>query len=501
MNFMRLAYPLACTLAVACKADSGDTTDGQTDGTSNATPASTSDTSAGTVDEPTTAGSNPDTSDGTSTTTPNPTSTTTVDPTGETTADDTTTGTPPVCPYTPVDGTPGVELQLLASGFDRPVLAVSHPTDPDRLFVVEQGGHIKILEPGETTAPADDAAFLFIAVANANADEIGPEQGLLGLAFHPDFPADPRVYINYNPPMNGGPTFIDEFSLDPNDPNKVDPASRRPVYAVGQPATNHNGGMINFGADGFLYIGMGDGGGGGDTYNTGRDTSSQLSKFLRIDVEPDGNPDSNQACDQCPMVEGFDFTVPADNPFVGDPDYAPEIWAVGMRNPWRWHFDSATGTLYAADVGQGNFEEVSVIEKAGDYGWSIMEGNNCFENAPCDTSAPPNGVNSDGMTAPLIDYDSNNGNCSVTGLGVYHSCEVPGWDGIYFYADYCSANIMALVWDGSTVNDLGIVANAGEAVIGSGSTGYGDVLVTTVVTDDFGTLLDGKVYRIVPTPG
>ncbi len=198
------------------------------------------------------------------------------------------------------------------------------------------------------------------------------------------------------------------------------------------------------------------------------------------------------------MVEGFDFTVPADNPFVGNPEYAPEIWATGLRNPWRWQFDSATGTLYAGDVGQGNFEEISVIEKAGDYGWSIMEGNNCFENAPCDTSAAPNGVNADGMTAPLIDYDSNNGSCSVTGLGVYHSCEVPGWDGIYFYADYCSANIMALVWDGSTVDDIGTVANAGEAVIGSGSTGHGDVLVTTVVTDDFGTLLDGKVYRIAP---
>jgi len=498
MNFMRFTYPLACTLVVACKADSGDTTDSQTDGTSNATPAGTTETSAGTVDEPTTAGSNPETSDGTSTT--SPTSTTTVDPTGETT-DDTTTGTPPVCPYTPVDGTPEVELQLLASGFDRPVLAVSHPQDPDRLFVVEQGGHIKILEPGETTAPADADAFLFVDVANANADEIGPEQGLLGFAFHPDFPADPRVYINYNPPMNGGPTLIDEYSLDPNDANKVDPTSRRLVYAVGQPAGNHNGGMIDFGPDGFLYIGMGDGGGSGDTYNTGRDNASQHAKFLRIDVEPDGSPDSNKACDDCPMVEGFDFTVPADNPFVGNPDYAPETWATGLRNPWRWQFDSVTGTLYAGDVGQGNREEVSVIEKAGDYGWSIMEGNSCFNNAPCDTSAPPNGVNADGMTAPIIDYDSNQGSCSITSLGVYHSCEVPGWDGVYFYADYCSTRVMALVWDGSTVTDLGTVFTVNEPVIGSGSTGYGDVLVTTVVTDDFNTILDGKVYRIVPAPG
>lgn len=497
MNFRpRLAFPLACTLAFACNGDKSDGTDTTAADTTNATPA---ETSAGTSDEPTT-GSNPETTNPpTSTTNVDPTATDTTDPTAESTDDATTN--PPACPYTPVDGTPGVQLQLLASGFDRPVLALSHPQDPDRLFVVEQGGHVKILEPGETMAPPDSDDFLTIPVQNANADEIGPEQGLLGFAFHPDFPTDPRIYVNYNPPGGDfGDTHISEFSLDPNDPDRADPNSERLVYAVGQPASNHNGGMINFGADGYLYIGMGDGGGAGDTYDTARDTASPLAKILRIDVEPDGSPDSNTACNDCPMVDGFDFTVPADNPFVGDDAYAPEIWATGMRNPWRWHFDSATGTLYAGDVGQGNFEEVDVIEKGHDYGWSIMEGNNCFNNAPCDTSAPPNGVNADGMTAPLVDYDSNNGSCSVTGLGVYHSCEVPGWDGVYFYADYCSSNVMALHWDGTNVMDLGTVATAGEAVIGSGSTGHGDVLVLTVVTDDFNTVLDGKLYRITPAP-
>jgi glucose/arabinose dehydrogenase len=500
MNFsMRSLSCLAVSLAcITCGDDKGDTTDAQTSTatTTNATPATTTDIGGTTVDDPTTAGPSPETTDPTtSTTPPGPTTETTDDPTGETT-DDTTTG-PPACPYTPVDGAPTVGLQLLASGFDRPVLAVPHPQDPDRLFVVEQGGHVKILEPGETTAPMAD--FLVVDSQNADSDEIGPEQGLLGFSLHPDFPDDPRVYVNYNPEQGGfGPTFIDEYSLDPNDPNKVDPGSRRLVYAVGQPAGNHNGGMIDFGADGYLYIGMGDGGGGGDTYDTSRDNLSQHAKFLRIDVEADGVPDSNKACDDCPMVDGFDFTVPADNPFVGDPAYAPETWATGLRNPWRWQFDRATGVLYAGDVGQGSFEEVSVIEKGRDYGWNVMEGNHCFEGAPCDTSAAPNGVNSDGQTAPIAEYDSNQGKCSVTGLGVYHSCEVPAWDGVYFYADYCSTDIWALRWDGATVEDMGIVATVGESVIGSGATGHGDILVTTVVTNDFNQITDGKIYRIVP---
>lgn len=494
MTFPLRSLPWTCALLLAC-GDSGTTTDSAS---TTDTPPTTTTATGTTVDEPTSP-SDPGTTTATSTptTTPDPTATeaTTDEPTSGTT-DDTTTG-PPACPYDPVDGDPAVDLELIASGFDRPVLALSDPRDPARLFVVEQGGHIKILGPGETTAPADD--FLVVAVQNADAQDIGPEQGLLGFAFHPDFPTDPRVYVNYNPAGgNYGPTYIDEYKLDASDPDKVDPATRRLVYAVGQPASNHNGGMIDFGADGFLYIGMGDGGGGGDTFNTGRDNASQHAKFLRIDVEPDGTPDSNKACDACPMVDGFDFTVPADNPFVGDPDYAPEIWATGLRNPWRWSFDRATGQLYAGDVGQGNFEEVSLIEKGRDYGWSVMEGNNCFEGAACDTSAAPNGVNSDGMTAPLAEYDSNQGKCSVTGLGVYRSCEVPGWDGVYFYADYCSTEIRALHWDGTTVLEMDVVQTVGEAVIGSGSTAHGDVLLTTVITNDFNQIVDGKVYRLVP---
>ena len=506
---MRDLSILACTLGASLTAACGD--DGGAGSETDASPTTPGvSSSSGTATDDTTTLTPTDTSD---TVTPTTGDTTEVEPTtgttgptsepttSSTTSDDTTTDSTtgaPVCPYTPVDGAPTVALQLVADGFDRPVLTVSHPKQPDRLFVVEQGGHIKILEPGMTSAPPDEDDFLYVKVKNENADAIGPEQGLLGFAFHPNFPDDPRVYINYNPQdWDGpGPTYVDEYKLDANDPNKVDPGSRRLVYAVGQPASNHNGGMITFGPDGMLYIGMGDGGGSNDAFNTARDPKSQHAKILRIDVEPDGELDSNKACDDCDMVDGFDFTVPDDNPFVGDDNYAPEAYAVGMRNPWRFNFDG--DVMYVADVGQGAWEEVSVVVAGGDYGWSDMEGNHCFGGAQCDDSAAPNTANADGMIAPIAEYSHGGGRCSVTGAGVYHSCEVPAWDGVYFYADYCSTEIYALKWDGTNAMDMGVVATAGEAVLGSGSNGYGDVFITTVVTTGLNTLVDGKVYRIVP---
>ena len=238
----------------------------------------------------------------------------------------------------------------------------------------------------------------------------------------------------------------------------------------------------------------------GDQFGTSRDKKSPLAKILRIDVEPDGKADSNKACNNCPMVDGFDFTVPADNPFVGDNAYAPEVWATGVRNPWRFSIDRATDTVYIADVGQGTYEEVSIGKSGADLGWNIMEGNHCFKGAPCDESAGPNGVNKDGMTAPITEFSHNdNGRCSITGAFVYHSCEVPAWDGVYFYSDYCSAEVFALKWDGNTVTELDVVTDTkGEPIIGSGYTGYGDVIINTVVVDGLGTLLDGKIYRIVP---
>ncbi len=481
---------LPCVALLAACGDSGGKTSDSGGGSSSSQ--SSSDTGGNTGGS---TGGTDATTDTPTTTAPTTTSPTTTSPTTTDGTSDGTTGGP-VCPYTPVDGMPGFSLVQVANGFDRPVLAVPDPRDPGRLFVVEQGGRIKILEPGATMAPAD--SFIDLPVKNKVPGEIGPEQGLLGFAFHPNFPDDPRVYVNYNPGdwQGAGPTYVSEFKLDPNNPDKADMASERMVIKISQPAGNHNGGMIAFGPDGYLYIGMGDGGGSNDQFDTGRDFTALHAKMLRIDVEPDGTPDSNKACGACQMLDGFDYTIPADNPFVGDNNYAPEIWAVGFRNPWRFSFDT-DGTLYVGDVGQNTYEEISIASKGADYGWSDMEGNHCFGGANCDTSAGPNKVNADGMTAPIAEYDHDAG-CSISGAAVYHSCEVPGWNGIYFYGDYCGGQVYALTWDGNNVQDLGQVASQQDRILGFGYTGFGDVLFTVVELDDFNMPVDGKILRVAP---
>ncbi|HWB76285.1 MAG TPA: PQQ-dependent sugar dehydrogenase [Nannocystaceae bacterium] len=413
------------------------------------------------------------------------------------------TGTPE-CPYTPVDGTPAVSLQLVANGFSRPVQVVGHPTEPDRLFVVEQTGTIRILEPGETTAPDD--AFFEWPVTCGNTNFIGCEQGLFSLAFHPDFPTDPRIYIAYSPIPNNAfdpPTRVAEFSLMEGDPNHVDPDSYRVIIDGAKPFGNHNGGSLAFGPDGYLYFGLGDGGDGFDTAETGRNTGVILSKILRIGVEPDGIPDEVVACidtpdAQCDDLGPFDYTIPDDNPFVDDPDFAPEIFAWGFRNPWRFQFDPVTGDLWEGDVGQGEWEEVNIVVAGGDYGWSAMEGNHCRNDPGCDDSADANQANADGQIAPVFEYYHQGGACSITGGGVYRSCEVPGWDGYYLFGDFCNHRIYGITYDGSSVTDLGELVNTGELVAGNGYDAYGNVYFTTFEGIYGGPDTDGLVYRVAP---
>ncbi|MEM9460179.1 MAG: PQQ-dependent sugar dehydrogenase [Myxococcota bacterium] len=427
------------------------------------------------------------------------TDTETVDSTGTDDSTGTTSGILP-CPYEEVDGMPALALELVGEGFDRPVLAIGHPTEPDRLFVVEQGGNIRILEPGQTMAPAE--SFLFVDVASANNSSIGSESGLLGFAFHPNFPDDPRVYVNYNPPAPGFEplhTIVSEFTVDANDPNAVDPASERIILDLEQPAGNHNGGMIQFDSAGYLLIGMGDGGGGGDTFNTGRNQEVMMAKMLRIGVEPDGEMDDPVSCVGCDQYGPFDYTIPDDNPFVDDPAFAPEIYAWGLRNPWRFAIDPETDLIYAGDVGQNEFEEITLINSGADLGWSDMEGFSCFEGAACDEAAGPNEINAQGMTMPLLEYSHDVGiRCSVTGGAVYHSCEVPAWDGIYFYGDYCTGELFGLVWDGASVTDLGVLLDQNELPLGNGWNAYGDVFITTVDAILGGPISDGLVYRLAP---
>ena len=466
--------------------------DENADGSGETTAADTTATSP-TTTSPTTTSTDPD-STGTSTTND-------TDATTNNESSTTDTGELP-CPYTPVDGMPAIGLQLVGSGFDRPVLAIGHPTEPDRLFVVEQGGAVKILEPGSMMAPED--SFLELDVACGNNGTIGCEVGLLGFAFHPDFPTDPRVYAAYSPNVGGAPpTRVSEFTLADGDPNHVDMGSERVVIEGAQPFGNHNGGMIAFGPDGYLYVGLGDGGNGGDEpQHTGRNTGVILSKLLRIDPNPDGIPDApydscgDVGCDNV-SNEDFDYTIPADNPFVGDDAFAPEIYAWGFRNPWRFSFDPQDGTIYMGDVGQNEFEEVNVVAAGGDYGWSDMEGFHCFGGADCEVIDTPNAVNGAGMTMPIAEYSHSEG-CSITGGGVYRSCEVPAWDGLYLYGDYCSGSLYSLVWDGAAVIEFGSVLDVGERILGTGWNAYGDVFVTTVDAPVNGPISDGLVYRVAP---
>ena len=482
----------ACFLALGCGDSDGGGAATETDastGTNTMGPTSVTPTSATMSGGPTSA------------------TMTTMPPATDSADTGTTTGEPE-CPYDEVPGDQTVALELVANGFDRPMLALGHPTEPDRLFVVEQGGNVKILEPGTTSAPAEN--FLSVDVNTGNPNSIGNERGLLGFAFHPEFPDDPRVYVAYNPNNGEGspPTFVEEYTLGAD--GNADPATARPIYAADQPAGNHNGGMIAFGPDGYLYIGNGDGGDAGDSFNTGRNPAFHLAKMIRIDVEPDGTPDDPVSCGpECSLLGGslgpFDYTIPPDNPFVDDPTFAPEIWAWGFRNPWRFSFDPVGGALWLGDVGQGEWEEIHVVEAGNDYGWSDMEGNNCYPpgNGDCDPSAEPNQPNAQGQIAPIVEYSHGGGRCSVTGLSVYRSCQVPAWDGLYFFGDYCTGQIWAVAYDGTNVT----VANGGETVwessdedriLGGGWNAYGDVFVTTVRTPFANDVEDGYVYRVVP---
>jgi glucose/arabinose dehydrogenase len=249
----------------------------------------------------------------------------------------------------------------------------------------------------------------------------GLEQGLLGLAFHPNYPANGRFFVYYTGLR--GQTVLSRFQVT-DDPNVADAVSEMVLLTVDQPARNHNGGMIAFGPDGFLYVGLGDGGAANDQFGNGQNLGSLLGALLRLEVDA-GEP----------------YGVPGDNPFLSVPNARPELWAYGLRNPWRFAFDRATGDLYIADVGQNQYEEVHV-QPAGspggeNYGWPIMEGRHCFQRDTCSTT---------GLQLPVTEYNHSQG-CSITGGYVYRGGAFPSLNGLYFYGDYCSGRIWALSRD------------------------------------------------------
>jgi glucose/arabinose dehydrogenase len=289
--------------------------------------------------------------------------------------------------------------------FSKPVFLTPSPDDTDRLFVVEQDGRILILTGGQRNS----SPFLDIAEQLST----GGERGLLGLAFQPRYTTNGRFFLNYTRAQDGA-TVIAEYRVS-SDPDKADPHERI-LLTIPQPYPNHNGGMLAFGPDALLYIGMGDGGSGGDPENRAQNREELLGKFLRIDV--DGSPP---------------YRIPPDNPFVGQ-EGKPEIFALGLRNPWRFSFDRKTGELWAADVGQHTWEEINVIEKGKNYGWRLLEGTHCF-NPTTDCKRLPD------LVDPLTEYHQEQGRCSVTGGYVYRGTRIPILQGTYLFGDFCSGEI------------------------------------------------------------
>jgi glucose/arabinose dehydrogenase len=316
---------------------------------------------------------------------------------------------------------PALALGTPLGGFSSPV-GITHAGDGSgRLFVVQQGGQIRLVKGGVLQA----TPFLNISARVST----GGERGLLGLAFPHDYARKGYFYVNYT--NTAGNTVISRFQRSAASADTADPASEQIVLTIGQPFANHNGGQLAFSQrDRMLYVGMGDGGSGGDPGNRAQNPADLLGKILRIDTET-GRP--------------YAYTSPATNPFVSAAGFRPEIWALGVRNPWRFSFDRLTADLYMADVGQGSWEEVNFqpASSAGgeNYGWRIMEGTHCFN---------PPGCSVFGLTLPILEYGHGAGDCSVTGGYVYREGSYPRMQGLYIYGDFCSGRIWGLRREGGT---------------------------------------------------
>ena len=363
-------------------------------------------------------------------------------------------------PGEPPAGTVPVGLQEVASGLAFPLYLTAPAGDPSRLFIVEKGGAIRIVKDGALLP----TPFLNLAAQVSTGDE----QGLLGLAFDPEYATNGRFVVHYTDVS--GNTVVSLFRVTATDADLADPASETVVLTAQQPFSNHNGGQILFGPDGMLYIGLGDGGSGGDPGGRGQSLTDLLGSILRVDVR-----------------SGTGYTIPPDNPFVGRTDANHEIWSFGLRNPWRFTFDPATGDLYIADVGQNAWEEVDVVPAAGgagrgvNFGWSATEGRHCFADPACDLTQ---------YTLPVIEYPHDQG-CSISGGFVYRGAAIPDLQGHYFYADYCQGWVRSFrMQDGEAVESQQWPTLApGGQVPSFGQDATGELYVLNA---------QGSVFRIVP---
>lgn len=335
----------------------------------------------------------------------------------------------------PTDTSQGLAVQKVASGFNNPVYLTA-PAGDGRLFVVEQIGRIQIVQNGQTLG----TPFLDITAKVQN----GGERGLLSMAFHPQYATNGYFYVDYTD--GSGDTQVERYTVSAN-PNLADGASAVLILSVQQPYANHNGGMVQFGPDGMLYVGLGDGGSGGDPQGNGQNRSSLLGALLRLDVDG-GSP----------------YAIPADNPFVGQGGARGEIWAYGLRNPWRFAFDPPSGMLIIADVGQNAWEEIDVVPATSggrNFGWNVMEGAHCYGQASCNQS---------GLTLPVLEYPTTGSTCSVIGGFVYRGSAIPTVDGTYFYSDWCGGflrgfrlnNGMVTGQTEWSIDDIGQVLSFGQ---------------------------------------
>ncbi|MCJ7754328.1 MAG: PQQ-dependent sugar dehydrogenase [Thermoanaerobaculales bacterium] len=418
-RFLLISFLL--TLAACTTADVEPAVTTSTAGESTSTTA--------TADQETTTSSTADSEPADTTTTEAPTTTTTL---------------PPLT---------GIAYEKVAGGLTFPVFVDAPPGD-DRLFVVTKDGQIHIVKNGVTLVEP----FLDIREVTRNEGE----QGLLGLAFHPEYATNGLFYVHYSD--RHGDTKVFEYRTSSN-PDLADLETGRLIFFTTQPASNHNGGMLAFGPDGYLYIGLGDGGGADDRYGNGQRPDTVLGALLRLDVDG-GDP-----------VGGVAYAIPPDNPFVGGGG-AAEVWAYGLRNPWRFSFDG--DLLYIGDVGQNRWEEIDVASATDpgiNYGWPIMEGTNCF--------SPSSGCIRDGLRLPVIEFSHGEG-CSVTGGYVYRGQTIPELNGRYFYSDYCGGWLRSFIYAAGAATDhqdhtgeVGSLAN----VTSFGTDGFGELYLTTAGGD------------------
>ena len=357
--------------------------------------------------------------------------------------------------------TNALEPAFPSLSFSEPI-ELTHANDGSGLvYVAEKAGRVRAFENVRTVTTATTVLNITSLVLNSG------EQGLLGIAFHPEFATNGYLYVHYSGRPDGR-TVVARYTRSATNPAVFDPASAQIVLEVAQPFSNHNGGKLAFGPDGYLYLSLGDGGSGNDPGNRAQNRTLLLGKMLRFDVD---NP-----------AAGLNYGIPPDNPYVGNTDgFREEIFAYGLRNMFKFSFDRETGTLWGADVGQNNYEEIDLVANGGNYGWRVAEGLHC--------NIPSTGCDRTGFTDPVYEYTHAGGNCSVTGGPVYRGERNPDLMGRYVFGDYCSGGVWALTYDGTTATRQ-TLTNAGFGLIAFGEDAAGEVYLM---------LQDGGVQRFVAT--